>query len=443
MEQKLNAALTAMATQQHLSEAILKVTANQPHRRFVGLRTMASSGATNILVSAVLEPKLEELHLQRTGKNDESFALRVKARARAIRVTDGQTLFDESFEQQSGTGLFLDWSLGSTVQNVAETCYRRLAERMTERLIGSAREETALLGAGFRKPYLPPAPAGQLHAAAGVLPASYRMVSGTVFGVYATSAVPNLVIQAPLTKNEALREARSDLQDGQLGELIEFRNPTVSVLAIAAAIPIGLVKQGNAAIRGLTEANFRKADQAVRIVAHQTHLHDEIALALVEKLAPQTSQAIALVPRPTPTGDLHQAALLQCAQHGTLTALPRHVTARDYLASQGHSQAIEVRVTQAVLKGNGGVNPPLALHLEAIATVHRVSDGQALFVCPLRYQSRARKYEEWARDAATPLRAEMQTCFAELGQAITTQLLARQVLPPKQGSDQLIAATAP
>jgi hypothetical protein len=440
VEEKLRGAMAAMAAQQHLCDAVLKVTASQPHRRFLSLPALASAGATGIPVSAVLETKLEELHLRRTGKGDESFALCVKARARVVRVSDGKTLFDEPFEHQSGTGLFLDWSLGSSVQNVAETCYRRLAERMVERLQAETREEPALVGAGFRKPYLPPAPAGLMAASAGLMPAAYRGVAGSTFGVYATSSIPQLVIQAPRTKSQAVKEAGSD---GRLGELVEFPNPVVSAAALVAAIPVGLFKQGSAMFNGLTDERFLKADKQISLAAYQARLHEGIAVAVVDQLAPQTSQAVALVPRPKPTGDLYQAALLQCTMHGTLTALPRGVTARDYLASQGMSQALEVHVTKAVLKGNGGINPPLALHLEATVAVLRSSDGQTLFACLVRYQGRSRKFEEWANHDAKLLREEMQTCYAELGRTIATQLIARKVLPPKGDPASLLAIKEP
>lgn len=106
-------------------------------------------------------------------------------------------------------------------------------------------------------------------------------------------------------------------------------------------------------INGLSEARFLKADKQISLAAHQMRLHEGIALAVVGQLAPQTSQAVALVPQPKPTGDLYQAAVMQCSMNGTLTALPRGVTARDYLVSQGMTQALEVHVTKAVLKSNG------------------------------------------------------------------------------------------
>lgn len=441
VESRLQATLASMAAQKHLRDAVLQVAANQPHRRFVAMNSQADSVSFAMPISAVIQAKVEEIHLRRTGKNDESFALCVKSHARVVRALDGKTVLDESFEHKSEPALFLDWSLGSALQNVAGTSYRRLAERIVDRLLAAAREETALVGAGFRTPYLPPAPVGHLAAvAAGHSPGTYRTAAGATFGVYATSSVPQLVIQAPRTKNQAVMEARSDLAERHLGEIVDFPNPTVSSLGLVAAIPMGLFKQGSAMINGLSEARFLKADKQISLAAHQMRLHEGIALAVVGQLAPQTSQAVALVPQPKPTGDLYQAAVMQCSMNGTLTALPRGVTARDYLVSQGMTQALEVHVTKAVLKSNGGVSPSMALHLEATAAVLRSEDGQIIFACPVRYQGKARKFEEWAANEARLLRQELETSYAELGKAISTQLVARRVLPPKSNPENLLAS---
>lgn len=451
VEQKLQNAIAAMAAQRHLRDALLKAASTQSHRRFLPVQALANPSSPTVTVSALLESKLEELRLERTGKGDESFALRMKARARVVRASDGKVLYDEPFEYLSGTGLFLDWSLGSSLQNVADTGYRKLAERMTECLFLATRDEPALVGAGYRKPYTPtPAmprqqqvAAAPMPAAAGFTPVAYRVADLGAIGIYSTSSVPQLVIQAPLTKNQAVEAARSDIADGHLGELIGFPNPVVSALALGAAIPVGLFKHQAAMFNGLTEQRFAKADAQVTVAIRETRAHEAIAFAVAQQLAPHTSQTVALVKKPQPTGDLHQAALLQFPVHGTLGALPRGVTPVNYLVSQGMSKALEIHVTRAVLKGNGGVNPPLALHLEATATLRRTSDGQTLYSCPVRYQGRARKFTEWSEHDAKLLRDEMDRCHQELGQTIVTQLVARKVLPSKIGNEPLLATTQP
>lgn len=82
----------------------------------------------------------------------------------------------------------------------------------------------------------------------------------------------------------------------------------------------------------------------------------------------------------------------------------------------------------------------MALHLEATAAVLRSEDGQIIFACPVRYQGKARKFEEWAANEARLLRQELETSYAELGKAISTQLVARRVLPPKSNPENLLAS---
>lgn len=450
VEERLQKSIAAMAAQRHLRDALLKAASAQSHRRFLPMQALANPSSQSVPVSALLESKLEELRLERTGKGDESFALRMKARARVVRVADGKVLYDEPFEYQSGAALFLDWWLGDSVQNVAQTGYRKLAGRMTERLFLATRDEPALVGAGYRKPHTPtPAMPRQQQdtiatttTAAGFTPVAYRYANTGTIGIYSTSSVPQLVIQAPLTKDQAVKEAHSDIADGHLGELIGFPNPVVSALALGAALPVGLFKHTAAMFNGLTEVRFAKANSQVTVAIRETRAHEAIASAVAQQLAPHTSQAVALVKPPQPTGDLHQAALLQFAVHGTLGALPRGVTPGDYLVSQGMSKALEIHVTRAVLKGNG-VNPPLAIHLEATATLRRTTDGQTLYSCPVRYQGKPRKFTEWADHDAKLFREEVARCHQELGQSIVTQLVARKVLPPKVATEQLLATTQP
>ena len=449
-EQNLQRAMEAMATQPHLRDALVKTAAAQTHRRLLPMQALGNPKTENVPVSAVLESKIEELRLVRTGKGEDSFALRIKARARVLRASDGKVLYDEPFEYQSGTALFHDWTLATAVQNVANTGYRKLAERMTERLFLATRDEPTLVGAGFRKPFSPtPAPARQQQVATPTAPTSsgftqvaYRFADSGTFGIYSTSSVGGLVIQAPKTKQEAVTEVEQ-LVDQRVREFDVLNNPAVAALALGFAVPYTLWNQTVACTTGLTEKRFAEASRNVRSAAFETRPHESLAFAVAQQLAPQTSQAVALVEKPQSTGDLYQAALMQCGNFGTLHALPRGVTPANYLVSQGMTKALEIHVTSAVLKGNGDINPPLTLHLEAIATVLRTSDGQALYSCPVRYQGKARKFTEWSDNNAKLLREEMARCYQELGQTIVTQLVARKVLPPKVGVAPLLATTQP
>ena len=449
-EWNLHNATEAMSAQPHLRDALVKTAAAQTHRRLLPMQALGNPKTENVPVSAVLESKIEEVRLVRTGKGQDSFALRIKARARVARASDGKVLYDEPFEYLSGTALFHDWTLATGVQTVADTGYRKLAERMTERLFLATRDEPALVGTGFRKPFSPtPAPARQQQVATTAAPASsgftqvaYRFADSGTFGIYSTSSVAGLVIQAPKTKQEAVTEVETTVEMRVL-EFDGLNNPAVAALVLGIAVPYTLWNQTVACTTGLTERRFAEANRNIIAAVKNARPHQAIALAVAQRLAPQTSQSVALVKKPQPTGDLHQAALLQCGNFGTLHALPRGVTPGDYLVSQGMTKALEIHVTTAVLKGDGDINPPLTLHLGAIATVLRTSDGQALYSCPVSYKGRARKFTEWADYDAKLLREEVTCCHQELSQTIVTQLVARKVLPPKVGNQPLLAATQP
>ena len=111
---------------------------------------------------------------------------------------------------------------------------------------------------------------------------------------------------------------------------------------------------------------------------------------------PRSPQPVMLVRQPLPPGAEEDAALMQIVSHGTLAALTGGQTAGGYLLSQGADTALEIHVENAMLAGNGGINPKLALCVEARATLLRSRDGQQLYSCPVQYRSQGRKFTEWA-----------------------------------------------
>jgi hypothetical protein len=183
-------------------------------------------------------------------------------------------------------------------------------------------------------------------------------------------------------------------------------------------------------VRGLSPKTVQEADAKLSEAANQTKPHQELAFQLARQLAPQTSQPVMLVRQPLPPGAEDDAALMQCAARGTFASLTGDQTASGHLLSQGADTALEIHVESAVLGGDGGINPKLALCVEARATLLRSRDGQQLYSCPVQYRSQGRKFTEWAAQDAKLFRAELQKCYRDLSAAMVDQLVGRGVVPP-------------
>ena len=121
---------------------------------------------------------------------------------------------------------------------------------------------------------------------------------------------------------------------------------------------------------------------------------------------------------------------MQYIAHGTLASLTGGQTASGYLLSQGADTALEIHVENARLAGKEGINPKMALCVEASATLLRSRDGQRLYSCPVQYRSQGRQFTEWAAHDAKLFREELQKCYRDLSASMVNQLVARGVVPP-------------
>jgi hypothetical protein len=101
--------------------------------------------------------------------------------------------------------------------------------------------------------------------------------------------------------------------------------------------------------------------------------------------------------------------------------------------------ALEIRVQSAGLTGKSGINPTLALGVEARATLLRTSDGRELYSCPMQYRSQGRKFNEWGAHDAELFREELRKCYHDLGAAMVEQLVGRGVVPPDRTPQPTIA----
>ena len=443
-ETNLLNAMSEMAMQQRFHDLLIRTANEQCQGRLVSLEKCKETGSGRLPPESVLEARVEELRLERTGSSDTSYRLCIKTRTRLVRTADGALLDDHLAEYRSGTCLFADWTLHDAFQSVAETGYGQLAEQCVNRLLLSS-EHPVLAGAGYRQA---PAsnPRGAVPLACYQAPASSpraQLVSlstadAGALGIYSTSTVAHVVIQRPLTRDEAVSEALSDV-DYMFDGLNQHPNMLVALPASAAAIPVSLWKQSVAAVRGLSPKTVQEAEAILAEAANQTRPHEELAFQVAQQLAPQISQPVVLVRQSAVPGAEGEATFIQCAARSTLAPLAGRQTSGAYLLSQGAATALEIHVESATLAADAGINPKLALCVEARATLFRSRAGQQLFSCPVHYRSQARRFTEWAARDAKLFREELQKCYHDLSARMVVQLVNRGVLPPDRKAQPTFA----
>ena len=142
-EANLTGAMAQMTAQTKFRELFLKTAREQTRRRLVSVSSSQAALNQQVdyhpsseRVDTMLEIALQELYLERAGRSDESFLVRIKTRARLVRAEDGTVLYDQPFEYRSATGLFFDYTMnkGKAFKAVTDTGYNKLAERMVEQL---------------------------------------------------------------------------------------------------------------------------------------------------------------------------------------------------------------------------------------------------------------------------------------------------------------------
>src|SRR6185369_13195752 len=150
---------------------------------------------------------------------------------------------------------------------------------------------------------------------------------------------------------------------------------------------------------------------------------------------------VVLVKKPLPDGAAPEFARLSGVRCATLAWLPKGQSAQDYLASQGIDTVLEIQILHPGLRGNGGVNPSLALCTEVRASLVRVRDGRELTSVPLKYQSKKHKFTDWGANGARLFREEIERCNQTVAEEIATEISGKP-LPGtiREGSDLRLAS---
>ena len=251
--------------------------------------------------------------------------------------------------------------------------------------------------------------------------------TGTL-GIYSTGNVAHVLIQRPLTREQAGSEALSDV-DYMFDGLNQHPNMLVALPAAAVATPISLWKQGAAMVRGLSPRTIREADAKLSAAANQTKPHQELAFQVAQQLAPQTSQPVMLVRQVLPPGAEDDAALMQCVARGTLPlcrgAKPPAATS----SARGPIPHWKSTCRTPCWPGTEGLirgwrcASRRALRCSGRATASSSTPARC-------NRSQGRKFTEWAAQDARLFRAELQQCYRDLSAAMVDQLVGHGVVPP-------------
>ncbi len=440
-ETDLTRAMSEMAIQQRFHDWFLRVAGEQCPGRLIPIKESENGLLDRSRFAAVLEARIEELRLERTGKGDTSYALLIKARTRLLRSTDGAVLYDQPAEYRSGKCLFLDWTLHHAFQSVAETGYRQLADQTVEELLSNT-DRPLLTGAGFDKQRrsnragAADAFAHNSERAASSGPAEISAftrdpistvppvlqkvgyVTGEVtetepFGISFSANASHVTVQRPLTRQESSSEALRDVEWAFDG-LDNHPNPIVALGATVVAVPISLWKQGAAIANGLSPKKIAEAAAKLDKVASQTRPTQALALEVTRRLE----------------ADQFHVRLVKYAITDATSP------------SRDSGISLEIHVESAALRGKSDASRQLALCIEASATL-RSADGEQLYSCPVQYRSTERKFTDWAIHDAEPFRKELQQCYRTLSALVVDQLAARHFLPRSEGQKLLVSVENP
>jgi hypothetical protein len=425
-ESNLVRTMTVMADQKQLREPLLQAANQVAHRPVVSVDPKPGATSERDGVSTVLEARVEELRLERNGPKDKSFSLHIKARAVLRRVSDGQMLYQAPFEYRSGAGPFADWTCARAFQAVAETGYHDLAKQIADRFLMAAPGGPLLTGAGYRKSPGHVSDAETMLATFRPAAQPVRAVQvsspgcdpGTLDVFSAATFVP-VHLQRPLTKDEAVAEAVSGL-DHSLEGMQDSRNLAVQLPACTVAIPLSLWGQAAGLVKGVTDKKLRSAEAQLTAAAEQAQPQVELVQQVAQLLAPRTEQPVVLARYTAPA----DAGIVERG-----TALKLRLATPQSHALDG-ATALQIHVRHAALTGEAGVNPPLALCVEAEATLVRLADGAELYSCPVHYRGEQHKFTQWAARDARLFRQELQRCYREVSATMVNQLVSRGMTSP-------------
>ncbi|HXP63482.1 MAG TPA: hypothetical protein VN829_23465 [Dongiaceae bacterium] len=444
-ERELTEAMGTMADQRHLREALLQGAGDKTHRHLISLEPGAPIPSGRGPVSARLDTQVEELRLERNGAGDSKYGLRITARARLVRASDGAILQDRPYEYRSGQAMFIDWTRHDGLASVARTGYRQIADDIAKELFSTAAGKPILLGAGHKgslhtanAPGLGLGPEASLARMAHVASAppapmtaldtqeppeirfvDYRAAEQGSMAIYLENPAPNLLLQTGGAEASDATSGTEWTMDG----LENDANPVVQAVACVAAVPLGLWEQTVGAVRRGSGKRLEEVSSRLQQALQQVQPQRALAEELGRRLAPLTPKPVVVVRDPSEAW----TKLEGIAQGGAV-------------AGAGADTGLEIRVTDVRLARKQGFHARFALCLDAQATLLRLGDGQELYSCPLQYRSEQRRFADWTANDAGLFRQELGQCCREMDGALADELRLRGFVSPSAGSSFVAAS---
>lgn len=366
--------------------------------------------------------ELTELRLEQTGRSDTSYALLMGGRLKLFRTRDGAVLYSEPVTYRSGKGLFVDWTLNGaqSLTEVVERGRRRIVDQVMQNVFLPS-ETVAPRARDAGKAKRP-----RLQVTAPPLRPEIVANLGCV-GVIATSTIPTRIqLQYPLTKDQGADYARHCAQQIVAADAADLdrvlANPILGAIATAAIIPTSVAGQTVNGFRGLTVAQLNATAQTLDTLVNGINLQEALRENVASRVQSLTAQPTRLVQKALPLGNAAECAQMSCFMAGTLAWIPDHQTPAYYLRNQNVDTALEIAVRNPRLCGADVVNPALALHLEARATLIRVETMDAIYSVSVRYDGGARQFAQWAAHDGAAFRREIESCVQLVSAALVDHL---------------------
>jgi len=435
-ELDLREAMRASAGSAALRGKVADAARLKTSRLLVSAASVSAAPPSQVPVSAVLELGVEQLRLEAVSAGNSKYTLRIEARARLLRGSDGAVLLDKPYRYKSGPALFIDWARRDGVNGVAQTGCQSLAERIAGDVFQPASEAPLLIGPGHQHSAASPLSLDQtddwcsalLQQAGEDSSEEYPALqfvslvedNATALEVYAGRTGQRLTLATPGPGSGDSAGGQTDTEWATDG-LENDRNSVVQLVSCLAAVPIGIWEQTVGAVLQGSRNRTAKLVQALDAVPEQRRFEGDLADEVARRLR---ARAINQVRR---TEEPPQFAIATPGEAGeTGSAQPP--------ASVNSKIALQIQVVNARLIGKHGSSRSRALCVEIRASIIRTSDGQELYSRPIHYRSSSKKLKDWAGSDALLFRRELGACSRQTAEVLTGELIRHGFVTQGPGS---------